>query len=53
MAKIPPAHERFHDYPTCATWVANLDKDHWSEVDFGLARSIAFAIPREVLNSDR
>jgi len=53
MAKIPPAHKRFHDYPTCATWVANIDKDHWSEVEFGLARTIAFAIPREVLNADR
>ena len=53
MAKISPAHKRFHDYPTCATWVANIDKDHWSEVEFGLARTIAFAIPREVLNADR
>ena len=53
MAKIPPAHERFHDYPACATWVSNIDKDHWSEVEFGLARTIAFAIPREVLNADR
>ena len=52
MAKNSPAHERFYDYPTCATWVANLDKDHWSEVAFGLARTIAFAIPREVLNAD-
>ena len=53
MAKILPAHERFHDYPTCATWVANIDKDHWTEVEFGLARTIAFAVPREVLNADR
>ena len=53
MAKNSPAHERFYDYPTCATWVANIDKDHWSEVEFGLARTIAFAIPREVLNADR
>ena len=53
LAKISPAHKRFHDYPTCATWVANIDKDHWSEVEFGLARSIAFAVPREVLNADR
>ena len=53
MAKNSPAHERFYDYLTCATWVANIDKDHWSEVEFGLARTIAFAIPREVLNADR
>ncbi|MFL2758755.1 MAG: SixA phosphatase family protein [Paracoccaceae bacterium] len=53
MAKIPPAHKRFHDYPTCATWVATIDKDYWTEVEFGLARTIAFAVPREVLNADR
>ena len=52
MAKIPPAHKRFHDYPTCATWVATIDKDYWTEVDFSLAETISFAIPREVLNSD-
>ncbi len=53
MAKIPPAHERFHDYPTCATWIATIDKDYWTEVEFGSAETIAFAIPREVLNADR
>ena len=53
MAKIPPAHERFHDYPTCATWVATINKDYWTEVEFGSAETIAFAIPREVLNADR
>ena len=53
MTKIPPAHERFHDYPTCATWIATIDKDYWTEVEFGSAETIAFAIPREVLNADR
>ena len=25
MTEIPPKHERFRDFPTCATWVAEMD----------------------------
>ena len=52
MAEIPPKHERFRDFPTCATWVAEMDIQQWCEVEFKIARTIAFAVPREVISSE-
>jgi phosphohistidine phosphatase len=44
-----PAHARFHDYPTCATLVAEFDIADWNSVAFGGGHALDFAIPREVL----
>lgn len=45
----PPAHARFHDYPTCATLVAGFSVSSWSEIGFGTANPIEFVIPRELI----
>ena len=50
MVEIPPKHERFGDFPTCATWVAEMDIQQWCEVEFKIARTIDFAVPREVIS---
>lgn len=44
-----PAHRRFHDYPTCATLVADFNVADWGNVRFGTGTPVDFAIPREVL----
>ena len=44
----PPAHPRFHDYPTAATLVAEFDIDRWRDADFGMARAVDFVVPREL-----
>jgi len=44
----PPAHPRFHDYPTAATLVAEFDIDRWRDADFGTARAVDFVVPREL-----
>ncbi|RBI84362.1 histidine phosphatase family protein [Rhodosalinus halophilus] len=44
----PPAHPRFHDYPTAATLVAEFDIDRWRDADFGIARAVDFIVPREL-----
>lgn len=43
-----PNHTRFLDYPTCATLVADFDIENWEDADFGMARPVAFIIPREL-----
>ena len=52
MTEIPPKHERFRDFPTCATWVAEMEIQQWCEVEFKIARTIAFAVSREVISSE-
>jgi len=49
IVRTPPDHPRFEDYPTCATLVARLDARDWSEVGWGEAEVVDFAIPREVI----
>ncbi len=49
LVTLPPPHPRFFDYPTCATLVADFDIDTWAEAGFGRARTVNFAIPREVM----
>ena len=52
LAKVPPNHEQFYDFPTCATWVADFNIDSWRDVQFGTAKTVAFVIPREVICAD-
>jgi phosphohistidine phosphatase len=49
LVRNSPAHRRFHDYPTCATLVADFDAADWGNVRFGTGTPVDFAIPREVL----
>ena len=52
MTEIPLKHERFRDFPTCATCVAEMYIQQWCEAKFKIARTIAFAVPREVISSE-
>lgn len=45
-----PDHNRFHDFPTCATLVADFSTSAWSGIRFGFANPIEFVIPRELMN---
>lgn len=47
-----PKHVRFHDYPTCATLIADCCED-WANVERGQFRAIDFAIPREVIEAQK
>ena len=51
LAQTAPTHERFHDYPTCATWVAEFEIERWEEAQFGSAMTLDFGIPREVIDA--
>jgi phosphohistidine phosphatase len=48
IVATPPAHPRFHDYPTAATLVAEFGIDRWRDADFGMARAVDFIVPREL-----
>lgn len=45
----PPAHERFDDYPTGATLVAEFPDKNWAAIRYGTAAPIDFVIPRELV----
>ncbi|WP_227271760.1 SixA phosphatase family protein [Roseobacter weihaiensis] len=44
----PPAHDRFHDYPTGATLVCDFDTSTWMDVDWAQGRVVDFVVPREL-----
>ena len=43
-----PNHPRFHDYPTCATLVAEFEIDDWADLKKASGTPLAFVIPREL-----
>lgn len=43
-----PDHERFFDYPTCATLVARFEIDDWHDLTVNTGIVLDFAIPREI-----
>jgi len=43
-----PSHERFYDYPTAATMVAQFEGD-WADLELGRAKSRAFTVPRDLI----
>ena len=49
LVETPPDHPRFHDYPTCATLVADFAARNWAEVAPRSGQARAFVIPREVM----
>ncbi|SEQ18207.1 SixA phosphatase family protein [Thalassovita taeanensis] len=51
LLSTEPAHERFFDYPTCATLVADFEVETWAEVRYGTGVPLAFVIPAEVMQA--
>lgn len=45
----PANHDRFGDYPTCATALIDFDADSWSEVGWGQGRLRDFVVPRDLI----
>lgn len=48
LVEAPPQHDRFDDYPTCATLVARFPASEWSGVEPGTGRVDAFIVPRDL-----
>lgn len=42
----PPVHDRFFDFPTCATLVAEFKCADWADIEYGQVVPIEFVIPR-------
>jgi phosphohistidine phosphatase len=51
MASPSPDHNCFGNFPTCATWVAHFEIEEWKNVRTGIAASIDFEIPRELIEA--
>ncbi|WP_297771531.1 histidine phosphatase family protein [uncultured Roseovarius sp.] len=49
LVSVPPAHGRFHDYPTCATLIAEFPQSQWSDICYSSAHPVDFTIPRELV----
>lgn len=48
ICETRPKHPRFTAYPTGATLIAEVRRDHWSEVTYRDARELFFLVPREI-----
>jgi phosphohistidine phosphatase len=51
LLAAPPDHDRFDDYPTGATLVADFDIDDWSALSEGTGRAVDFIIPRSLTDT--
>ncbi|MDJ1006749.1 MAG: histidine phosphatase family protein [Paracoccaceae bacterium] len=49
VVRAPHPHDRFEDFPTAATAVMRFGTAGWSDVNWGTAGVLDFAIPRELL----
>ncbi|GAA6201757.1 histidine phosphatase family protein [Aquicoccus sp. SU-CL01552] len=47
----PPAHPRFHDYPTGATLVVRFDVDSWDKLAWRSGDLVDFTVPRDLLEN--
>ncbi|WP_424942356.1 SixA phosphatase family protein [Aliiroseovarius crassostreae] len=45
----PPAHEKFHHFPTAATAVIRFDVDSWADVTWHSGLVDGFVVPRELI----
>jgi phosphohistidine phosphatase len=50
MARRPPDHVRFDDYPTGATLILRFKFNSWSELTWGSGKVMDFVVPRELLD---
>lgn len=48
LVATPPRHDRFMDYPTCATTVIGFDAATWRDIGWHRGQPMDFAIPREL-----
>ena len=48
LARDLPSHDRFYDFPTCATWVGEFDIGFWKDLRFKTGNTLDFATPREI-----
>jgi len=51
LVTAPPAHDRFDDYPTGATLVAEFDIDDWRALQEHSGRAADFMIPRSLTDA--
>jgi phosphohistidine phosphatase len=47
LVAAPPDHDRFADYPTCATLIARFDAPGWDAVRPFTGQVVDFAVPRQ------
>ncbi len=48
LARTPPRHPRFADYPTAATTVLDFDAPAWNQIEARGGRVLDFVIPRDL-----
>lgn len=48
LLQHPPDHDRFHDYPTCATTVIRFNIENWADIQWHSGTVLGFVIPREL-----
>lgn len=48
IVEEPPQHNRFFDYPTCATLVARFERETWHDLTWSEGRLVDFVVPREL-----
>jgi phosphohistidine phosphatase len=51
LARTPPDHRKFHDFPTGATIVLRFDIDTWDAVDKGQGEVLDFITPRDLTDT--
>jgi len=49
LVGTPPPHQRFEDYPTGATLVAEFQISDWDEVDWEAGKAVDFVVPRDLM----
>lgn len=49
VVQAPPAHDRFFDYPTCATTIITFQAVNWADVTWQSGEVLEFVIPRALL----
>ena len=51
LVKSPPEHDRFSDYPTCATTVIDFEFAEWRDIKRSTGRCEAFVVPRDLIGT--
>lgn len=51
LVAAPPSNPRFHDYPTCATLIADFPIDDWNSLRPGTGKVVDFIIPRDLTDT--
>jgi phosphohistidine phosphatase len=51
LVKSAPAHQRFSDYPTCATTVIDFEGENWTQAKPRTGTCNAFVVPRDLIGT--